>query len=53
MSNLFRKGRFIWNGTESSDAVVAAIQQSDTVVLSVVQRFAPITPLIDPAFSPA
>lgn len=50
MSNLFRKGRFIWTGTESDEAVIAAIQQSDTVVLSVVQRFAPITPLIAPAF---
>jgi hypothetical protein len=50
MSNVFRKGRFIWTGTQSDDAVVAAIKQADTVVLSVVQRFAPITPLISPAF---
>lgn len=50
MSNLFRSGRFIWNGTESNEAVIAAIQASDTVVLSVVQRFAPITPLINPDF---
>ena len=50
MSNLFRKGRFIWTGTESNDAVIAAIKESDTVVLSVVQRFAPITPLINPDF---
>ncbi len=50
MSNLFRKGRFIWTGTESDDAVVAAIKDADTVVLSVVQRFAPITPLVSAEF---
>ena len=50
LSNLFRKGRFIWTGTVPRPAVVAAIKNADTVVFSVVQRFAPITPLISSEF---
>jgi len=47
--NLFRKGQFMW--VRSNVAKVArAVNGADTVVFSVVQRFATVSPLVDPKF---
>ena len=51
LTNLFRKGRFMWVGFQSSMQELAdAVNASDTVVFTVVQRYATITPLVDPTF---
>lgn len=49
LMNLFRKGRFLWAGF-NPPKVIKAVSRADTVVIEVVQRFATISPLIDPAF---
>lgn len=51
LSNLFRRGRFMWIGYHKSMAdIVAAVNAADTVVFAVVQRYAPISPLAEPTF---
>ena len=51
LTNLFRKGRFMWLGFQDSMQELAdAVNASDTVVFTVVQRFATITSLVDPKF---
>jgi hypothetical protein len=51
LTNLFRRGRFMWVGfPDSVEDYSSAIKKADTVVFSVVQRYATITPLADRAF---
>ena len=51
LTNLFRRGRFMWVGFQDSiEEYSSAIKEADTVVFSVVQRYATITPLADRAF---
>lgn len=50
LRNLFGRGHFIWTGTEPARYIAKAVRKADTVVFSVVQRFAPISPLADPAW---
>ncbi len=47
---LFRHGRFVWIGQVSSEQIIDAIVQADTVVLEVVQRFLPVSLLVQPGF---
>ena len=42
---LFRHGRFIWAGNQSIRDTARAVRRSDTVVLEVVQRYAPLSVL--------
>jgi hypothetical protein len=42
---LFHHGRFIWAGNQSIRDTARAIRKSDTVVLEVVQRYAPLSVL--------
>jgi hypothetical protein len=50
LRNLFRRGQFLWIGTTSNDDVFDAIRRSDTVLMSVVQRFVTATPLVHKQF---
>jgi hypothetical protein len=51
LANLFHRGRFIWVGTQDSmRELAAAVKQADTVVFTVVQRFATVTQLVDSGF---
>jgi alginate O-acetyltransferase complex protein AlgJ len=50
---LFRHGQFLWAGQPGVPSVVDAIPVADTVVLEVVQRWLPISPLTTKAFKQA
>jgi alginate O-acetyltransferase complex protein AlgJ len=51
LANLFQRGRFLWVGTQDSMGELAtAVKKADTVVFTVVQRFATVTQLVDPTF---
>lgn len=47
---LFGKGEFIWYGQPGIPDIADAMAAADTVVIQVVQRWVPISPLIKPAF---
>lgn len=47
---LFGHGQFLWIGQPGVPSVVDAIPQADTVVLEVVQRWLPISPLTSKSF---
>ena len=47
---LFGKGEFIWYGQPDIPSISDAIVGADTVVIEVVQRWLPISPITKPAF---
>ena len=47
---LFAKGRFIWYGQPDIPSIPQAIANADTVVIEVVQRWVPISPVTEPSF---
>ena len=48
---LFKDGEFIWYGQPGIPSIPDAIAAADTVVIEVVQRWVPISPLIKPDFT--
>jgi alginate O-acetyltransferase complex protein AlgJ len=49
LGNLVRHGRFLWLGYHSNDELADAIKDSDTVVITVVQRFASVSQAQSPS----
>jgi hypothetical protein len=47
---LFAKGEFIWYGQPDIPSISDAIVDADTVVIEIVQRWVPISPLTQPGF---
>lgn len=46
LQNLFHQGRFLWVGLASTKTLVDAIRDADTVVITIVQRFMTVSPLL-------
>lgn len=53
LGNLVRHGQFMWLGYHSDDELAAAIKDSDTVVITVVQRFVSATQAQTPSLRKA
>ena len=50
LMTLFAKGEFIWYGQPETPAITDAIVDADTVVIEIVQRWVPISPITEPSF---